>query len=207
MNVPYAYCSTYLIVEPDKFELSPNFQDRLRSALSWKTDNQKRDALNKLFADFGHVFPSKIILGGSIVKITSQFVKSTIQLSETKENLSFSLATGIFGSATAAIGKSTAAKNEETTSHESEAIHVTGGDITLSPVFEKWAASVQSCELPISQPLELWTLIVLLISNYREQLESHQDRKGGFCHRHFKGYNEGGGSKPCPCPPFQTITW
>jgi hypothetical protein len=142
-------------VIPDKVSLSTDFQNGIRNALSQQTDDEKRDALSMLFVDFGHVLPTKVLIGGSTVKVVSHFVRSKRELKEKEESLSFSLNVGSLGQGTAGGGRTTTGEDGRMTDKQLDSMHVTGGDTTLFHKPEEWPASVQPCKFPISQLPEL----------------------------------------------------
>ncbi|PVF99283.1 hypothetical protein CPB86DRAFT_814067 [Serendipita vermifera] len=132
-----------LVLDRKKISLSQPFQAKLAEALSKQTDDEKRQALNQLFDEFGHVFPTKILLGGSYIKGFSQFVRSTAEAKEKEASFSASL-TAIAAGVSGGVGKNTTNERGNNVDNLSEKLNVVGGDTSLFLKPEEWVQSVQA---------------------------------------------------------------
>lgn len=134
-----------------KSNLSKRFLEDLDVALNLGNDEKKRVALLALFEHYGHVFATRITLGGSIISSDIQRSHNLEQINSKKNDVAGSVKVPFFG------GKAGGGSEKENTSRDRnddarQSSKILGGNQTYAPKSdeepsEQWVSSIQkNCE-------------------------------------------------------------
>lgn len=131
--------------------LSNRFIRDLEAALNLGNDEERRAALQALFEHYGHVFATRITLGGSIISSDIQIFRNHEQINSKKNDMAASVKVPFFG------GKAGGGGEKESTSRDRnddarQSSKILGGNQTYAPKAdedpsEQWVSSIQkNCE-------------------------------------------------------------
>ncbi|RPD54074.1 erylysin B [Lentinus tigrinus ALCF2SS1-6] len=156
-------------------QLSPTFTAAITAALGQTTTAAQREALDNVFFQFGHVFRTKVRLGGVLSAHTMETFKRTEDESTVKQDIKTSLEVAVkdWGlNATAGHGST----ETSITTKQGKTIDVkyivNGGDYTLIKQTDSWISSTsQSANWRVIEVVEVTPVVDMLPAATKAQVQ------------------------------------
>ncbi|KDQ25827.1 pleurotolysin B precursor [Pleurotus ostreatus PC15] len=133
----------------DVIKLSPQFTSGVQAALAKATGTEKREALQNLFQEYGHVFRTKVQIGGVLSAHTMETFSRSENETEVKQDVKAGLegaVKGWGGGATAGHGNTQGTITTSQNRKLNVKYIVNGGDYTKIQNTEEWVASTNQSE-------------------------------------------------------------